>query len=836
LRFPEYIRSGPDDGENAENDEEPAKNKVRTADVVFEPFIVEWRYKVTVPPGFQVRSLPANRSVKIGPAQMTQRFETEKDGIVRATLRLDSVRGRYTASEALAARKAIHDVQKADPLMMVLEPAGAAALAAGNIREALAAYRELAAKYPKEALPRVRLSRALLVAGLGERSREEAREAIKLDPNSAIAHRSLAWILQHDLIGRRFKMGFDLQGAEAELRKAHELDPEDADCLFELAVLLEHDTIGERYTSKSRLNEAIATYREIEKNNKDAAHPYADSILFDLIYSGQFNEVTAMLAELPQTQQRLSIALASIAAVDGSVAAIQRSLEISRDSSNRKPALKVAATILRNMHIYPASAELAAAAAEGEANAAQVLGEAQGFRNTKPFNSVIRADDPRSAIQRLFVFLIDPTAIDMDPVQEFGYIVGGPARVKEKFLSRQGGVMRFAFESRAMPRAVAADFIVSNLQMAIEGDDRSGYRVRVQSSAAEPRTAFVAQVDGKYRIMGLGGDVAGVGVEVLRQIQAGNLPVAKQWLDRVREVVDRPGGDDPFAWPVFPALWKRSDAADPANMRKAALSLIANTDFVKPHLQELKSAAGRASGDAKASARVMLLAAYRALEQWSDLRDLGWKLLQEQPTSAYAFAAVADSSLKMKDPAIWEKAITLRLDTLPEDHLALSSRSRLLELNGKLAESRIVRKKLIDSGQAVAADMNEYGWSALFTDKVEDADIEIVQRASGMTQNMSYAIVHTLACLYAEVGKTKEAYELLLHTVSLGGLDEPDSAVWYGFGRLAEQYGETAAALAAYRRMTKEWEDQDLPMSTWSLAEKRIPALEAEMAAGKDAK
>ena len=83
--------------------------------------------------------------------------------------------------------------------------------------------------------------------------------------------------------------------------------------------------------------------------------------------------------------------------------------------------------------------------------------------------------------------------------------------------------------------------------------------------------------------------------------------------------------------------------------------------------------------------------------------------------------------------------------------------------------------------------------------------------------------------------KTKEAYELLLHTVSLGGLDEPDSAVSYGLGRLAEQYGDGLRP-AAYRHVTNEEEDQDLPMSTWSLAEKRIRALEAEMAAGKDAK
>ena len=355
---------------------------------------------------------------------------------------------RYTASEALAASKAIHDIQKADPLMIVLEPAGAAALAAGNIREALAAYREFAAKYPKETLARVRLSRALLVAGLGELSREE--DGRRLNWNRIPQSRTAAWLGYCNMTYRAsIQEGIHLQGAEAELRKAHELDPEDTDCLADLAILREHDTTGERYTSKSRLNEAIATYHEMEKINKDAARPYVDSILFDLIFSRQFNEATAMLAELPQTQQRLSLALASIAAVDGSATAIQRSLEIARDSNDRKPALKVAATIL-GICIYTRLLQIfRRLRPKGSECRTEALEEVQGFRNTKPFNSVIKADDPRSAIQRLFVFLIDPTAIDLDPVQEFGYIVSGLTRRKAKFLSRQGGA--FALLLKAAP-------------------------------------------------------------------------------------------------------------------------------------------------------------------------------------------------------------------------------------------------------------------------------------------------------------------------------------------------------------------------------------------------
>jgi tetratricopeptide (TPR) repeat protein/transglutaminase-like putative cysteine protease len=834
-RFPAYIRLEMENAESSGNNAEPEKKKIRTADIVFEPFITEWRYSVAAPPGFRIRNVPADRSLSIGPALMTQKFEVDQDGTVHGLLRIDSVRGRYTASEALSARKAIQDVQKADALMVNFEPAGASELSSGKVRAALSIYRESAEKYSKEALPRVRLARALLRVGLGEQAREEAREAVRLQPQSAIGYRNLGWILQHDLIGRRFNKGFDWQGALAALQKAQELDPADPDGLAELAIHLEHDGEGKRYSSKAKLSEAIETYRRIGKVSKDNTLLYDDNILFNLIYSRQFNEAQAMLATLPQTAQRLAFSIAIIAAVNGPEAAIQKSSEISKNNADRNPALKVAASILLNMRMYAAYADLIAATAEGDANAAQILGQVQGFRNTKPHTQIIKEEDPRSAIQRFFVYMLDPESVNMDPVQEFKYVVTGSERKMREVIARQGGVMRAVFERLDMPRIVAADFMISNMRMSIQGDDQRGYRIRVQSIGAQTQTAFVSRVGGKYWVVGLGADMGGVGVEALRQIKEGNLAASKQWLDWAREELNRPGGDDPYAWPVFPKLWSRDDPADAAKMRMAALSLITDTEFIKPYLSELKAAAGPASAANKLPAQAMLLSAYRALEQWGAMKELSWQMLQAQPTSEYAFACVVDSARKTKDLGIWEKAIGMRLERLPEDHAALSARALFFECSGRFVEARGVLKQLIDSGRATASDMNQYGWDALFTDKVDHNDIELVQRASGMTQNMNYGIVHTLACLYAEIGKTKEAYDLLLHTILLSGLDEPDSPIWYGLGRLAEQYGETAAALGAYKRIQEE-EEKDLLMSTWNLGQKHIRIVEAEEVKNRSAK
>jgi hypothetical protein len=52
---------------------------------------------------------------------------------------------------------------------------------------------------------------------------------------------------------------------------------------------------------------------------------------------------------------------------------------------------------------------------------------------------------------------------------------------------------------------------------------------------------------------------------------------------------------------------------------------------------------------------------------------------------------------------------------------------------------------------------------------------------------------------------------------------------------LAEQYGETAAALGAYKRIQEE-EEKDLLMSTWNLGQKHIRIVEAEEVKNRSAK
>ncbi len=56
-----------------------------------------------------------------------------------------------------------------------------------------------------------------------------------------------------------------------------------------------------------------------------------------------------------------------------------------------------------------------------------------------------------------------------------------------------------------------------------------------------------------------------------------------------------------------------------------------------------------------------------------------------------------------------------------------------------------------------------------------------------------------------------------------GSLEEPNAAVWFGFGKIAEEYGERQIAQQIYARVEKP--KTDGPGSNYSLAQQRLQVL-----------
>jgi tetratricopeptide (TPR) repeat protein len=134
--------------------------------------------------------------------------------------------------------------------------------------------------------------------------------------------------------------------------------------------------------------------------------------------------------------------------------------------------------------------------------------------------------------------------------------------------------------------------------------------------------------------------------------------------------------------------------------------------------------------------------------------------------------------------------------------------------------------KLLQNGKAAASDMNNVAWYALFTGKVSPEDVADVIKAVQLSQNNA-SDLHTLGCIYAEVGKAKEAREVLIQAMDILNLDEPESNYWYAFGRIAEQYGEIEVATADYARVTRPKREMEIASSSYRLAQNRLKTLES---------
>jgi|HubBroStandDraft_1064217.scaffolds.fasta_scaffold00030_14 predicted Zn-dependent protease len=817
--YPEYVLS--DDG--TDKPDNPGW-KPRQNDIELQPFVTEWHYTIVAPPGFDAPVLPKDVDQSLGPGKLTQHYDVGTNGEVTAVWRFDSGKARYSPAELKALQQAVHTLTNANAVLISFPQKGSVLLAQGKAREALAAYADLVKLHPSEAIHHIQIANALLGAGFGEEARKEARHATELDAKNALGWSALAWIDEHDAIGRRFGKGFEMSAAIAAYRTAIDLDPKEWSNYADLAILLEHDDVGERYSAEAKLNDAAAEYQTLKQLNQEKGESYNDNLLYVLFYAHKWDDVLQLTNSLPASTIRHSIALAAIAARDGSQSALSEAARRESSESDRSNILVPAANLLIRLQKYPLALDLLNAAAAGQENSSALRGRIEVMHKVHPYQEALLPEtDPRSVVQKFYLFLLDPRA---RPEEVFRYTEAYPADQKDEAEkdTHSASLLRKTMEGEDITLPVARDLILSNLQMSVEGDEQSGFRIRAAGLGDKPQTMLVARGPSGYRIEALDNDVDMVGAEVLRRLDAKDFKSAKTWLDWAREEVTLNSGDDPLYGLAFPRFWTRGDDPDPKKMRLAAMALLVNSSAIGDYIPELKSAQAQAhaqNNEAEDTKLDLLLThAAQQVRDWNLLLEAASRLLAANPASNAALSEVVVASIFTKHWDQAQKAIAAHLARIPDDLPAIRTSAQLAEGKGDFAQARSILRPLIDNNRAEMYDFNEYTWNALFIGQVSEEDVSLLQRAIAKKSNSNFAEIHTLACLYAEIGKTKEARELLLRAMDSGGFEEPNESIWYGFGRIAEDYGLPQVALNLYERVGKTPE-ADFPTSTYNLARMR---------------
>ncbi len=238
-----------------------------------------------------------------------------------------------------------------------------------------------------------------------------------------------------------------------------------------------------------------------------------------------------------------------------------------------------------------------------------------------------------------------------------------------------------------------------------------------------------------------------------------------------------------------------------------------------PILEEALQTA--ASDRERTNLQLALALGYSTQDNFLKLLDVASALVKQVPESKQAFIYNVEALMGLDR---YDDAIAVageRLKLLDNDRDALSMKMGIEANRGNYAAARAWGEKLVALGKEDAELLNDISWFALFTGKVDDADIANAVKATQMAADNPH-ILHTLACLYAERGDTRDAREVLLRAMDDLNLDEPNDDFWYVLGRIAEQYGERDIAIADYLKLKKPDETLAVPTSSWRLAQTRL--------------
>jgi tetratricopeptide (TPR) repeat protein len=836
YRLPEWFRTDP----NPNNDkltpqqEEDHKKAVlaRVSEYDVHPFITEWHYTVTPPEGFTVRALPEDKSVAMGPAKLTQHFELDAKGVLTGVLRFDSIKPKYTVEEALALREAVLAAYKQDMIVVLFDQIGAKLLTAGKIREALAADRALIESHPKEALHHAQFSSAYLDAGMGDRARAEALTATQLDPKSKAAYRMLGWACQYNAIGIHRGQGFDWDCAAAAYKKALELDPDDNNTMLGIAFLDEYGHDGEHYAADAPLAEAIRQYRAVKEKDKATADEYEDNLLFDLLFSGQYKELQAELEKISSSAARnalsITAAVAQVGGAAGIKAGIERADHLSSGAEARSSALVTAGNQLVHLRLYPEAAGILAAGAEGQSNAAHVTQQIELFRQlTQWKGEFLPASDPRSVVQRVFITALTGGVNEKNAGEFLSRHAYSSdlewSRNLEKFIASEGR-SRTDGDDFTTPTPVLVDLMAGHLKLTVTGDDRVGHRVTLQSLGAEPQPYFVSKEDNGYRVVTDGKTYSEVGNAALYLLRSGKEAEARSLLDWMRDQVHRGGGDDPLSGPLFPRFWTAGDTGGADAIRIAAASLVVYTPAIQSLLPAVRAAWEKAADPQRTDLGLLLAWGYNEVENGPALKAISSEILAKYPNSYEAIELGWKADALLKDWKSMNQLLDEHIAKHPDDEVLLREKAYAAEEQGDFVQARATEQLVIDKGKSNANDYNNSAWTALFDGKVDADVVKNAQQAVMLTNNSNYNELHTLACIYAVQGKTSEARELLLKAMGAENLSQPNSAIWYAFGAIYEQYGINDAAIDAYRKVEKP-EGPVNPTDTYVLAQTRLKAL-----------
>ncbi len=801
--------------------------KIRQHDLVLpEPFVREMVYVIPCPPGYAPNPLPKDRDVDIGPARLRITHAASREGTVEVKYRIDTSRRRWTPAEVEEGLRVIKALGEEKEARILFSHEGESHLTAGRVKEALTEFRRLSALSPTKALPRTRSARALLAAGLGEAAREEARKAVALEPSLAIAHETLGWILQHDLVGRRFGAGWDRDAAIKCYREAKKLDAQSFSIRGDLAILLEHDAEGLRYRSKADLAAASVEYSALREDLEDKSLDH--NLLVSLGRQGRFKETLDFAKNIPASKLRDGWLVVGLVNQLGMEQAIREAEILIPDAKSRRSAWVDSADEFIRQRNYSAAARALAEGANGSEQVSQIRARSELMAKVRPIEpDPLERKDPAGLLRQ---FIIAVTRAPKAIKEWSGFFSPAiTASFTQEHVDRIVGDIKGKTHSLDLPVEVMADIVLSLGQFASTGDDARGHQVSIRMPDNTTHTFFVGATESGYRIVGSEDSLPSLGVEALWHSERKRDAQARAWLDQARQWLASPPADDPLGGSMFGRRWAQGQQSDERSLRIAAALLAYDVEPAKA--EKVLRLASEDSRDASEMACIDLILTRIALnaKDYSKAESILPRLKSFQATSTSLNRSTVRILLALKK---WDEALDIIQASLAKDPRStylLSARNAAFRGKGQREKMEQEIQGQIDQGLADAGIFNSLAWSHVARDGVSERTLEIARSATQGTGARNAASLHTLATVLALLGKTSDSRDALIQSLNLRNSEPVGANEWFVLGCIAERLDIRDVAQSCYRKAmdSPRQSDADDEDGCMKLASKRSSLLEA---------
>ncbi|RLE22763.1 MAG: hypothetical protein DRJ08_03630, partial [Acidobacteria bacterium] len=772
------------------------------------------------PDGFVPRKLPDNETVKLGPLTFSMSFATGENGSVDSEMMLTNPGGQVTPQQIKKIRKKVADLMKKPAVILYFDHEGERQLSNGEYKKALESFRKLVKRHPDDPMQYVRLARAYLKTGLGDAARKTIDQAIKLNAKNATAWGAKAWILEHDSLGRRFGHGYDRMGAIAAYKEAIKLDPNEWTYPADLAIQLEYDENGRRYTIPKDMEEALNYYKIVadKLNHKEMKK----NVPYDLMYLGKFKELKEYADKMDNEDTRRRYKLLATAGIKGIKEAIKDAGEIQPVSKRRQLMIQVAGDLL-NLRRYQDVAALFREAAKGADNAMDLESRADLFRKLRHYENLkLNLKKPQDVFKQFVIDVFKSHGWDFESLKKITapeffnhYKENGYGNSFNNFHSdiipAPGGKIR---------QEVAVDLMLGTMKYRIEKDGEDSYRFTLSGIGYKEMSnnVYMKKISHRITIIGDSGFTPLIGREILRLAEAGKIDAAHKWMkwmgDEFPQVRDSEIGPL-MAHPIH--YFYNDKHRDLLSIRMAAASLMDRKCCAAKAVKVLESGRGKWGGPDEAYfIDAALCPMFGVLHQPEKMLKAALVLEKNAPKSPFTameHAGALSRLHRVKEAyRVVREKVNLSPDNMGLVRLLIPISSEESDFEDMWHEFH----KLESENRLKANDYNTVAWACLFgAGKVEDG-MRHARTAVKLSKGAG-GYLHTLAALYAEAGRCREARKTLDACMKADGLIVPDENDWYVLGRIAEQYGETDSAISAYKKVKEPKGVESRILSTYTL-------------------